>query len=404
MKKYYLTNCSILDINTGKWLKDKAILIEDELITDIVASSEINKNLDAVDLKEEWVLPGLVDAHVHLCHEGNYNLARKFSYTESTIWATLRAAKNLTVALNSGITLLRDVGSFKRRGIKIKKVLDEGIFVGPKLISCGNLLTSPEGHVHKIGKEVCGIEICKKAVRREIRNSADFIKVTNDPVALYLEELMAIVEEEHKFRKKVSFHAFTEKSVQMALDANIDTIEHAVPFNKEMIDQMKKQKTIIVPTFYCAIETCRDIRKSMIKIEELPVFEHWLEDLKDNLPRAINSGIRIATGTDAGYPPLEFNAVIEEIKCLVNIGATPLQALQYATKLSAEACGLENIYGEIQKGKNASLIVLPENPLSNIDVLHNIKIVIKDGILIYPKEHGCLNSTPKVKCEKDLRI
>jgi len=403
MKKYYLTNCNIIDINIGEWLTDKAILIEGELIINVVALNEIDKNFEVVDLKGGWVLPGLIDAHVHVCHEGDCALAKKFSYDESDICATLRAAKNLTIALNSGVTILRDVGSFKRRGIKIKKVLDDGIFVGPRLISCGNLLTSPEGHVHKIGKEVRGIEICKKAVRREIKNGADFIKVTNDPIGLSLEELRAIVEEAHKFGKMVACHAFTEKSVQMALDANVDTIEHAVPFTKEMIDQMKKQKTIIVPTFHCAIETCRDIRKSMIKIEELPIFEHWLEDLKDNLPRAINSGIRIATGTDAGYPPLEFNAVIEEIKCLVNIGATPLQALQYATKLSAEACGLENIYGEIQKGKNASLIVLPENPLSNIDVLHNIKIVIKDGILIYPREHGCLDTT-KVKCEKGQMI
>ena len=310
MKKYYLSNCNILDITTGKWLKDKAILIEGALITNIVASNEIDRSFEIVDLEGSWVLPGLVDAHVHLCHEGNYNLAKEFSYAESDIYATLRTAKNLTIALNSGITLLRDAGSFKRRGIKIKKALDEGIFVGPKIISCGNLLTSPKGHVHEIGKEVQGVENCKKAVRSEIKNGADFVKVTNDPIGLSIEELKAIVEEAHKFRKMVACHAFTEKSVQMALDANVDTIEHGAPFNKEMVEQMKRQKTIIVPTFYCAIETCRDITKSLIKKEELPIFEQWQEDLKCNLPMAINSGVKIATGTDAGNPPLEFDAVI----------------------------------------------------------------------------------------------
>lgn len=386
MKKYYLSNCNILDITTGKWLKDKAILIEGELITNIVASNEIDRNFEIVDLEGNWVLPGLVDAHVHLCHEGNYNIAREFSYAESDIYAALRTAKNLNMALNSGITLLRDVGSFKRRGIKIKNGLDEGIFVGPKIISCGNLLTSLEGHAHEIGKEVRGVENCQKAVRGEIRNGADFVKVTNDPIGLSLEELRAIVEEAHKFGKMVACHAFTEKSVQMALDANVDTIEHGAPFNNEMMDQMKKQKTIIVPTFYCAIETCRDITKSMIKKEDLLMFKQWLEDLKCNIPMAINSGVKIATGTDAGYPPLKFDAVIGEIKSLVNIGAPPLQALQYATKYSAEACGLGDRYGEIQKGKNASLIVLPGNPLNNISILHNVIMVIKDGIVIYPKK------------------
>lgn len=385
MKKYYLTNCSIIDQNSGKWVKDNAILVEGKLIADIVPLSEIDKNINIVDLKGSWVIPGLIDVHVHLCHEGNYILAKNFSYTESTISSTLRAAKNLTTALKSGITLIRDVGSFKRRGIKIKKFLEEGGFIAPTVISCGNLLTSPKGHVHEIGKEVHGVDNCRKAVRCEIRNGADFIKVTNDPIGLSLNELKAIVEEAHKYEKIVSCHAFTEKSVQMALDANVDTIEHGVPFNKEMIKQMQKQGTVIVPTFYCAIQTCQDITKSLIKKEDLPMFEQWLENLKKYLPKAIKSGIRIATGSDAGYPPLEFNSVIEEIISLVNIGATPFQALQYATRISAETCSLGDRYGEIRKGKNATMAIFSGNPLNNIKVLRDVEIVIKDGILIPQK-------------------
>lgn len=385
MRKYYLTNCSILDINIGKWVKDNVILVEGKLIADIVPLNETDKDIDVVDLKGGWVLPGLIDVHVHLCHEGNYNLAKNFSYTESTISSTLRAAKNLTTALNSGITLVRDVGSFKRRGLKVKKSLEEGVFIAPTVISCGNLLTSPKGHVHEIGKEVHGVDNCRKAVRGEITNGADFIKVTNDPIGLSLKELRAIVEEAHKYKKIVSCHAFTEESIQMALDANVDTIEHGVPFNKEMIKQMQKQGTVIVPTFYCAIQTCQDITKSLIKKEELPMFEQWLENLKKYLPQAIKSGIRIATGTDAGYPPLEFNSVIEEIISLANIGATPFQALQYATRISAETCSLEHRYGEIQKGKNASMAIFSKNPLNNIMALREVGIVIKEGILI-PRE------------------
>lgn len=387
MKRYYLGNCSIIDVNTGECLKDKGILVDGGLIIDVTDFDEIDKNLDVIDIGEMWVLPGIADVHVHLCHEGDYNLARNFSYKESTIRAIMRAAKNLTLALNSGITLLRDVGSFKRRGLKVKETVEEGIFIGPKVISCGNLLTSPRGHVHEIGKEIHGVDDCKKAVRNEIKNGADFIKVTNDPSGLSIKELEAIVEETHEFGKKVSCHAFTEESVQMALDANVDTIEHGVPFTNEMIVQMQKQGTIIVPTFYCAVQTCLDLTKSMIKKEELPTFERWLENLKNHLPQAINSGIKIATGTDAGYPPLEFNSVIEEVISLVNIGATPLQAIQYATKISAEVCGLERTHGEIQKGKNASFIVFSENPLNNIEVLRNVEIVIKDGIPIFPVKH-----------------
>ncbi|NQV14785.1 amidohydrolase family protein [bacterium] len=384
-----LQGCNIIDVNTGEYIQNGEILIRKDSIDAVgkAGESNIQNNTRTIDLRGCWVLPGLSDVHVHLCHEGSPELAKTFSPFESVEFAILRAAKNISIALNAGITLLRDVGTYKGRGIQIREATEKGIIIGPRIMSCGHILTSPKGHVHEIGREIKGINEIREAVVEEIEAGADFIKITNDPIGLSVDEIEACVEEAHRFGKKVACHAFTEESIAVALDANVDTIEHGVPFNIGMINQMKKQGTIIVPTFHCAIETCRDTKKSMIKKAELPVFKQWLEVLEQNLPIAINEGVRIATGTDAGYPPLEFDAVIEEIICLVNIGATPLQALQYATKFSAEACGLGNIYGEIQEGKKASLIVLPENPLNDINALYNVKIVIKDGILIYPNKH-----------------
>lgn len=381
--KYCLTNCNIFDVNRGVWQNNKTIFVENKKISNIADKLNV-QHMRSYDVHHKWIIPGLIDAHVHICHEGTPETAKYFSFKEGEINSALRATKNLQLALNSGILLLRDVGSYNSRGLKIKRILGRNNWMFPKLISCGALLSSPKGHVHEIGKEIRGINSCRNAVREEIEKGADFIKVTNDPIGLTREELTTIAEEAHKYNKIVACHAFTKKSIQLALDAKFDTIEHAAPFNQKMLKQMLKQNTIIVPTYFCAIETCKDINKSLIYKKDLPLFKKWRNSLKNNLPRAIKAGIKIATGTDAGYPPLNFNSLIEEIISLVNIGASPSQAIISATKISAEACNLTQEYGSVEKGKLANFIVLSSNPLKDIKNIKKIEFIVKDGILFKP--------------------
>jgi imidazolonepropionase-like amidohydrolase len=381
MNEYLLQNCSVLDYSSNNWEKEKSIHIKNGIIKNILEREEKGKNLKKIDLEQSWIIPGLIDAHVHICHEGDQDLAVQFRPDEPLISSIFRAAKNLNTALQTGVTLVKDVGSYQRRGIKIKKAIKMNFFHVPTVISCGNLLTTPRGHVFNLGKEVKGIENCKKAVRNEIIHGADFIKVTNDPIGFSPEELSAIVEETHRLGKIVSCHSYTEESIQMALDAKADTIEHGSPFNREMILQIKKQGTIIVPTLYCAIKSV-DIEKSLINENDLPLFQRWLSDLMKNIPIAIKNEINIAAGTDAGFPPIQFFSIVDEIISYVKVGASPLTAIKYATFNSARACAMENQNGNISIGKNANLLVLKKNPLDNIENLRSIKMVIKDGKIV----------------------
>ena len=382
--KILIKNCNIINIENGDFIDDSAILIEGNIIVaiDNEKNLKIPQGTKILDVNGGWVLPGLSDVHVHICHEGIPELAKSFSYTEPVIHSILRAAKNLSIALSAGITTVRDMGTYKARNIQIKKAIEKEIFIGPRIVACGHLITSPKGHVHEIGKEVQGIENICRTVREELIHGADFIKVTNDPIGYSLDELKTIVDEAHKLGKKVACHAFTKESVGLALNAKVDTIEHGVPFDNRMIRQIIKQKTIIVPTYFCAVQTCKDISESLIKKGDLPMFEKWLDSLKQNLPKAIKNKIRIAAGTDAGYPPLRFNDVINEVISFVELGADPLMALQSTTKIAMEALGLEKYLGSIEKGKLADIVVVPQNPLEDITTLRNVLVVIKNGRII----------------------
>jgi imidazolonepropionase-like amidohydrolase len=357
-----------------------ALHVVDGVIKELVPRAGLPAHTRTLDLADGWAIPGLVDAHVHICHEGRTALARSYNPQEPAFQAALRAANNMCVALSAGVTLVRDVGSFSHRGMEVRSAVETGLIRGPKIVTCGSLITSRAGHVHDIGREVEGVSACTEAVREEVSFGADFIKVTNDPPGLSREELSAITNEAHRLNKLVACHAFTEDAVTLAMDADVDTIEHAAPFDETMATAMCEQRVILVPTLHCAIETCRDTSLSMVDAKHIPMFERWLDNLRENLPLAFQAGVMIAAGTDAGFPPLEFNAVVSEIKALLGVGASALQALRAGTRVAAAACGLTDSHGAISPGMQADIVVLPDDPLKDIDVLRHPRMVIRSGI------------------------
>ena len=359
---------------------DMALHVVDGVIQEIVPRAGLPAHTRTLDLADGWAIPGLVDAHVHICHEGRTSLARSYNPREPAFQAALRAANNMAVALSAGVTLLRDVGSFSRRGLEVRSAVESGLIRGPRVVSCGSLITSRAGHVHNIGREVEGASACAEAVREEVSFGADFIKVTNDPPGLSRDELSAITNEAHRLDKLVACHAFTEDAVASALETGFDTIEHAAPFNERMATAMHQRRIILVPTLYCAVETCRDTSLSLVEAKHVPMFERWLDNLRKNLPMAFQAGVMIAAGTDAGFPPLEFNAMVSEIKALTGVGASVLQALRAGTRVAAAACGLADSHGAISTGMHADIVVLPDDPFKDIDVLRYPTMVIKGGM------------------------
>lgn len=160
-------------------------------------------------------------------------------------------------------------------------------------------------------------------------------------------------------------------------------IEHAVGFDDCIAKKIRANNQIIVPTAICAFATCKDIKLSLITPEELhEIYEPWLQSIELGLPLSIQNGLMIGAGTDAGFPPVEFDSIHDEMYKLVQLGASNLIALQSATKIAAQACGLENDLGDLSVGKIADILILRENPLEDILNTRKIENIIKDGSFV----------------------
>jgi len=232
-----------------------------------------------------------------------------------------------------------------------------------------------------IGRRVRGVEEAREVVREKVQAGADFIKVINDPVVLSLEELSAITDEAHKLKRRVACHAYKPDAVELALRAGVDTIEHAAPAATDILKECLQRGVTIVPTYVCGLDTM-DFERSLVEPGTEETFIEWLELLESGLPVLLQSGVNVAVGTDAGYPPVDFGSACREMEYFVNLGATNLKALQAATISAAQAVGLDDELGTMEVGKLADFVILRENPLRDITAVHRVKMVVLSGQLV----------------------
>lgn len=384
-----LSKANILNVRSGESLAGYSVIVEDNLIRDICHDSQIEKyrsGSNFIDLRGSWLLPGLIDVHVHASEEGDVDRFKKFKYDEHPVITGLRTARNLSACVDAGITLIRDVGTYAGRNIQVRAGIENGAFDGPRMLACGHLLTFPGGHFASRGREVKGVNNLRNAVKEEIEMGADFVKVINGPGGYDLEELRAIVDQAHKLGKKAACHTVFADTVTLAINAGFDTIEHASEFSEEQINQMIAHDIICVPTYVAAFDAVKDLEGSQV-LEIFPDttvndFTEWFRLENENLPKAIRAGVKIATGTDTGFPLTPFNSVVREIVFLSKLGASNLTALQSSTLVAAEAVGKQNELGLIEPGKLADLICVPTNPLEDLNSLFDVRWVMINGKIL----------------------
>jgi len=407
------TNCNIVCVRDGSLIHNATIITNGEKIIDL-GNLEIPSlnNLCVFDMNQSWVIPGLIDLHVHVCDEPNPKLSIDFQKRESEILSGIRASKNLNEALYSGITTLRDAGSYDGRNIHIKNAIRKRIIDGPDLWSCGYLITYPKGHFKEIGIEVRGVESVRNAVKFNLNLGADYIKVTNDPEddeakcqpsdpTLTKEEFACLVNEAHENGMKVACHTYPSlKGINNALNAGVDTFEHAAPLTDEILESFLKLGSIVVPTF---VASCDEFPLKMVvkriganygrsqkyyaTNDPLPPHDVkeslriWFDLLTKYLPSAIKNGVNIGIGSDAGCIGTNFKSAIREMFLLTQLGATNLQVLQYATINGAKALGVDTL-GVIESGSLANLVFLRDNPIENLDTLLDKKTVVNKGTIV----------------------
>ncbi len=395
----YVRAGQLLDVESGRLLPDRAILIEDGRIVRIEPAAALPAPAGATvhDLSARTVLPGLMDAHVHLIGDSD-----KHGYAglgESLPAATLYGAYNAKLTLDAGFTTVRNLGAPGYADVALRDAIAAGTLPGPRILAGGisigitgghcsdnNLLPYEEGAV---GAGVAdGPWEARRKVRQNIKFGADVIKTCSTGGVLSkgtevgapqfsLEELTALVAEAHSHGRRVASHAHGATGIRNALQAGVDSIEHASFIDDEGIALAKKNGAVLVMDIYNTEYILGEGEKAGILPESLEKERRTGGIQRESFRRAHQAGVKMAFGTDAGVFPHGQNA--RQFSRMVRFGMTPLQAIQAATVNAAQLFGIEAQAGALKPGLAADLIAVDGDPLQDVSVLENVRFVMKAG-------------------------
>ena len=391
---------SYVDVISGKLEQPANILIEDGKII-AINPKEYPKGSIIIELPNKILLPGLMDMHTHLDIDftGNFD---HFITKESASKGAIRAAKNAEKTLMAGFTTVRNVGQlhFTKEliDVALKESAEEGWIKAPHIVATGHMITIEGGHgdlslgftedLLKVDADlgvVNGPLDALKAVRFQIKNGAKFIKIHATAGVLSLEdsvgaqqlsdeEMKVIVDEAQRHGVRVAAHAHGTEGIKAAIRAGVHSIEHGSLLDDEGMKMMKKNNVFLVPTTGLVDILMKDTSKMNPKMVKKA--EYVLPRAKNNLRKAIKSGVKIALGTDSPLIPHGQNAY--ELSAMVDKGMTALQAIQSATIHSAELLDVKD-RGQIKVGLLADIIAVDTNPLEDVKALEQVDFVMKQG-------------------------
>ncbi len=380
------------------------VAIENGRITAVTSGFTAPKSDDTViDLSDHFVLPGLIDCHVHLT--GEFGPGHKLEIVEESPTAiALHAARNARVTLAAGFTTVRDLGEIGGAGdaiFSLRNAVAKGYVSGPRIFAAGSIISPTGGHGITCGYRDDinllldasgrgdGIDGCRHAVRRQVSRGADFIKfvatggvltdtATGTGQQFFEDEYGAIVATAHMLGRKTTAHAHGADGMKGALKAGVDGIEHGTFMDEEVMETMKRRGVFYVPTTLAGVTvaeyaTKQDFMSPAIREKALAVGPQIVETLR----RGHAAGLRVAFGTDTAVSPHGENA--REFALMVEAGMSPMECIVAATRTAAEHIGHARNLGSIEPGKAADIIATSASPLDDIRELEKIRFVMHDG-------------------------
>lgn len=399
--KIVLHAARLLDVKTGTTLSDQVIVIEGDKIAAVGPAKSVNATGSRIDLPNATLLPGLIDCHVHLTGDPNQLDLGPAGVHISYPRRALIGARNARITLEAGFTTVRNVAADGYADVALRDAINAGDVAGPRMMVSGPALSITGGHWDEnyLAPQFAfpkdgvadGVPAVMKQVRENIKYGADLIKVMatggvisegdNPAFGQYsAEELKAIVETSHGLGRKVAAHAHAAAGIRNAVLAGVDSIEHGSYIDNSLIQLMKERGTYLVPTVY--LEDW--ILENMQTLGWTPNIKEKAKTVipiaNRNVSHAFKSGVKVALGTDAGVYPHGLNG--HEFAKMVEMGLTPLQAIQAATVNAADLLGWSDKVGTLEPDKWADIVAVDGDPLRDMNTLTHVKFVMKGGQVI----------------------
>ncbi|WP_277553297.1 metal-dependent hydrolase family protein [Halobaculum limi] len=340
-----------------------------------------------LDLDGRTLLPGLVDAHIHYSLSGERSVEDVVGMSDAEL--ALVEARNARKTLEAGVTGVRVMGA-RDVDVHVRDRIAAGEIPGPRTVASCRSITATGGHGHHLGREITGADDARRAVREQAKRGADFTKfmvtggVTtpgSDPneTALTDAEVEALVDESHRRGMHTATHAHGAAGVKAAVEAGVDTVEHGTLLDDEAIEMLLAADVTLVPTLSAPHHIVRNVdaatEEDRTKTEA--VYDRHL----DSFRRAVDAGVRIAGGTDAGTPFNMHGGNAAEVTFMIDNGMDPLAALTAMTKTAAETVGLQD-QGTLERGTYADLLVCGSDPTEDPKTLNDPQVVLKGGAVV----------------------
>jgi len=395
-----LLRCSRIVDGVGGTLTEHGVLVEGERIARIAPLSEFEgySGQDLV-LDNATLLPGLIDCHVHLCFDAEPNPGEVTERMHPGAVA-VRALSNARCSLYGGITAIRDCGGKDYLEFAARDACNRGEFQGPTIRASGRMICMTGGHGNRFGRIADGVDDVVKAVREQVHAGSDLVKIMAtggvmtrgvDPEDAHYsaEEMAAGIAEGHRFHKPCASHAQGTEGILNAVRGGIDSIEHGIFLSEKCIEEMLERRTFLVPTLAAL--------KNILAASDPGIPEYVLDKaarVSETHQRSIKmyyeAGGRIAMGTDAGTPFNHHGENAQELRYMVDVGISPMDAITISTANAADLMRLDKT-GRVQEGAMADLLVVDGNPLEDIDAVadraHH-RLIIKRGARVLARPGG----------------